>query len=280
MAPTKLASKHAARKSEDADGSAPRKTLIKVPKMKKPRKSDSAKDAAKAKKTAAKAPKKSKKTVPPAPASLKAAAIMPAPALPQPKSAAAAIKTPFVSSSDQHSTMSYDGSMQSRPSDTRELLALAAAADRNAALQQLRQQEEMLIRQRMEQEIRMEQELALVAAHQQNHAERQSAAHNLAVNALVNGHTLDDILLRSGLSRDFAVEVAERMLALSNQVLANTNQGPQQRMAAPVSQPDAMTLALLREQAMREQALQEQAMREQHALNFQNALRMRGQFPS
>jgi hypothetical protein len=158
----------------------------------------------------------------------------------------------------------------SRPTDTRELLALAAAADHQNALHRMRQQEEMIIRSRMEQEMdessrahqlmqqmRVEQEFALVAAHQRqqaerNMAERNMAVHNIAVNALMNGHSLDDILLKSGLPQDLAAEVAERMFALSQQLMAQ-QQGP-----------DALTLAL---------------MQEQQNAQIANALRLRGQFP-
>jgi hypothetical protein len=153
-----------------------------------------------------------------------------------------------------------------RPTDTRELLALAAAADHQNALQRMRQQEEMIIRSRMEQEMeesvrahqlmqqmRAEQEFALVAAHQRQQAgERNMAVHNMAVNALTNGHSLDDILLRSGLPQELGAEVAERMFALSQQLMAQ-QQGP-----------DALTLALLQEQ---------------QNMQVANALRLRGQFP-
>jgi organic hydroperoxide reductase OsmC/OhrA len=152
-----------------------------------------------------------------------------------------------------------------RPTDTRELLALAAAADHQNALQRMRQQEEMILRARMEQEMdesarahqliqqmRAEQEYALLAAHQRQQAERNMTVHNMAVNALMNGHSLDDILLRSGLPQEVAAEVAERMFALSQQLMAQ-QQGP-----------DALTLAL---------------MQEQQNMQVANALRLRGPFP-
>jgi hypothetical protein len=152
-----------------------------------------------------------------------------------------------------------------RPTDTRELLALAAAADHQNALQRMHQQEEMILRSRMEQEMeesarahqlmqqmRVEQEFALVAAHQRQQAERNMAVHNMAVNALMIGHSLDDILLRSGLPQELAAEVAERMFGLSQQLMAQ-QQGP-----------DALTLALLQEQ---------------QNMQVANALRLRGQFP-
>lgn len=152
-----------------------------------------------------------------------------------------------------------------RPTDTRELLALAAAADHQNALQRMRQQEEMIIRSRMEQEMdesvrahqlmqqmRVEQEFALVAAHQRQQAERNMAVHNMAMNALMNGHSLDDILLKSGLPQELAAEVAERMFSLSQQLVA-------QQQA-----PDALTMALLQEQ---------------QNMQIANALRLRGQFP-
>ena len=152
-----------------------------------------------------------------------------------------------------------------RPTDTRELLALAAAADHQNALLRMRQQEEMIIRARMEQEMdesarahqimqqmRVEQEYALVAAHQRQQAERSIAVQNMAVNALTNGHSLDDILLRSGLPQELASEVAERMFALSQQLMAQ-QQGP-----------DALTLAL---------------MQDQQNMQVANALRLRMQFP-
>ena len=175
---------------------------------------------------------------------------------------------------------------QGRPTDTRELLALAAAADteRNIALQAMMQEKleqelalannSMLLRSRLEQGMgledrnallaysRMEQELALQAAAAQQQ-ERNLALHNMAVNALMSGHTLEDIMgPRSGLPRDVAVEVAERMVAISNQLSA--------RPAVGAGGPDPITLALLREQALQQQ----------NAQSIQNALRFRGQFPS
>ena len=112
-----------------------------------------------------------------------------------------------------------------------------------------------------------EHELAMAVAHQQ----QAQQLHGMAVNALVSGVSVEEVMTRSGLPRDVALEVAKRMMALSQAsagAVAAPAAGPlaaaaaARRLAAADAQNDSLTMAMIREQTiLHQQQLQNAAFR-------------------